>query len=142
MMHAELSDDDVPDEGDADADADPTKEGGKKGKKPAAVPTADPWEIVTECEGEKFKPSATDLKMLKLVTVKEDRLAYIRQQKGLSAATDPASKSRQQIADGDGKNKDGNATAKESGNGNQPATGVEEARGVMAQLSKDLRGAA
>ena len=53
--------------------------------------------------------------MLKLVTVKEDRLAYIRRQKGLLAATAPMGKSREQIAAGDAK--DGKDKVKESGDG-------------------------
>jgi len=133
MAHGEIKADD----GDADTstdaatDADPAKESGR-GKRPAAV---DPWELLTECEREQYKPDATDLKVLKLVSESGDRLAYIRRQKQLTNATQPSSASRQQLAG------TGTDTAKESGGGAEPASGVEEVRQIMARLSKDARGA-
>lgn len=138
MAHGELSADDGG-AGDADADADPAKESGKT--KPAAP--MDPWVIVEECEKEQFKPDATDLKMLKLVSESGDRISYIRRQKGLTSATQPRGASREQIAAGDKKTGTGTGTGtvKEGGAGGEKPTGVEEARQVMAGLSKDLRGA-
>lgn len=116
--------------GEEEAAEEAAKPAGKKGKveeqKPAPV---DPWELVRECQAEQFTATPSQLLALKGLSEKADRTTFIREQKGLSAAKPPKSQGR-------------DATVKESGagGGNDPPSGVEEARLRMAQESARLRG--
>jgi hypothetical protein len=116
-------------------------EGGKAKEGQPKLP--DSWEVVRECADEKLeKPTASQLLALGHMPKKEDRLVFIREQKGLLAATNPKSQGRDRGDQGgkDGKGKDG--TVKEGAGGGQgeEVTGVAEAQSVMAKLSADLRG--
>lgn len=119
--------------GGKDSDSDDDDYGGDdKGKAKEQKP--DPWELIAECQTEQFAFTPSQLTALKGMTVKEDRLAFIREQKGLTAGKDPRSSSRAQ-ADKEGKDK-----AKEGKDGADKPTGVEEARQIMARLSAEARG--
>jgi hypothetical protein len=137
MSHGDIKSDGGDGEGDGDgADEEPGKkaEEGKAGgkKKPTGQPAEpDPWALMDECAKESFTPSAVQLKALKGMPDAADRNQFIREQKGLAAATNPTSKSREQLA---------KEKAKEGGGDTTPATGVEAARLEMAKLSAEARG--
>lgn len=139
MTHGELSTDDVKDEpegGDAKKKEEETKKAEEAAKATAAAKPKenDPWQLIAECKSEQFTPSATQLTALKGMLVKEERTAFIREQKGLQAATQPRSVSRDQLADGDKKK----GTVKEDGTDGAAQTGIEQAaaraRGYAAEF--------
>lgn len=121
--------------GPPDPDPEPdaaAKEAAAAAKKPAGP---DPWELIRECQAEGFSPSPVQLTALKGLADPKDRTAFVREQKGLAAATKPKAAPRQA-----GGGKDG--TVKEGADGDpDPPTGVELARRRMAELSAEQRGA-
>lgn len=127
---------DEPDDTEGDDTGTETDDTGKaaeggKGKKAEPVKEAiDPWALMDECAKEGFSPSAIQLKSLKFLPDPADRSAFIREQKGLAAHTNPKSKGRAGEVE----------KVKEGGDG-KAAGGMEEARQVMANLAKDCRGA-
>jgi hypothetical protein len=118
---------------DDDATADATaKEGAAAAAAAAAAakPAAEAT-ILDEIVREGFTPSATQLAALRGMADPATRTAFIREQKGLQAASRPKSASREGVA----------ATVREgaAGGADQP-TPVEEARQLFAAESARLRG--
>jgi hypothetical protein len=130
--HGELSSDEIDEAPEPEEETEPVKEGAPKPKaKPKAAVThataVDAGELLTELATEGYTPTATTLAALKGITDKTQRIAFIKEQKGLHNATKPLSKSRDTVLT-------------KEGDPNAPPSEVQKVQKRMQELARENQG--